>query len=557
MRLRFFFIALFFLTYLVYFSSFFNPFIWDDEQFIYKNVHVIEFNLREIFTKNTIDGAGIMSNYYRPLTTLSFALDTAVWKSNTLGFHLTNTFFHTATAILIMFSVYLLTKRKWTSFWIALIFALHPLQTEAVTYINSRGDSLSAFFGLLSSICTVLYSKKKTIAFSLYNIQHTFSARWFFMGSLLLYAASILSKEIGIATIALSASFIIKEIIDWMRTHKKTAIKNILTTFSSQFILLIVLSLIALGYLLLRATTLNFNNSFNFYAESSQYSESLSVRLATFSKVLWTYWQLLIIPYPLHMERDSEIITSVISFWPILTGIVLLTLVATTLYQLIKKQNSIYLVSCIWFFSLLLPVSGIIPINGILYEHWLYLPSVGFFLFFAELLHAIAQKITWKNSRKYIQVFMILLCCSYAILTIRQNYIWGDEIRFYEYTLQHAQSLRLYNNLGMTYADRKKYDQALKAYSQALTFGISHPSLYHNMANTFVGQQKLKEAQQYYEKALTSEPKFFHSYVPLLSLYLLNKDATAAGKLREQAHHNFSDPQFLKSIDSLVDTTVQ
>lgn len=557
MRLRFSILALFVITYFVYFSSFFNPFIWDDEQFIYKNTHVIEFNLREIFTKNTIDGAGIISNYYRPLTTLSFALDAAVWKSNTLGFHLTNTFFHAASAVVILFSVYLLTKRKWTSFWIALIFALHPLQTEAVTYINSRGDSLSAFFGILSSICVALFSKKKTISFSLYNIQHTFSARWFFICSLLLYAASILSKEIGIATIALSASFILKEIIDLIRTRTETSVKNIFTAFSPQFMLLAALSFIALAYLLLRATTLNFNNSFNFYADTSQYSESLSVRLATFSKVLWTYWQLLIVPHPLHMERESEIITSIVSFWPILTGIVLLALAGTTLYQLIKKHNSIYLVSCIWFFSLLLPVSGIIPINGILYEHWLYLPSVGFFLFFAELLHAIAQKVTWTQSKKTIQIVMIFLCSSYAILTIRQNYLWADEVRFYEYTLQYARSLRLYNNLGMTYADRKKYDLALEAYSQALTFGIPHPSLYHNMANTFVSQQKLKEAQEYYEKALTSEPKFFHSYVPLLSLYLLNKDIPAANKLREQAHRNFSDPQFLKSIDSLVDTTVQ
>ena len=77
-------------TFLAYFSSFSNPFIWDDEQFITSNAYVRNFDIGKIFTTNTVAGAGVQSNYYRPLTTLSFAVDTAIWGSNPFGFHLTN-----------------------------------------------------------------------------------------------------------------------------------------------------------------------------------------------------------------------------------------------------------------------------------------------------------------------------------------------------------------------------------------------------------------------------------------------------------------------------------
>lgn len=549
MRFRNLLLILCLVTCITYISSIFNPFIWDDEQFIYKNAHVLTFNLPGIFTKNTIDGAGEISNYYRPLTTLTFAVDHAVWGLQPFGFHLTNIFLHTASALLVAVILYVLTKRKMMSFWIALIFALHPLQTEAVTYINSRGDSLSAFFGLLSAIFFWLCIYKKKYSFVLYNLKISIQTYWFGAGSIIFYICSIFSKEIGIVTIALLVCVALKKIFEELFSRKKMTVKNIFTQNKASFILLSLLMSIAFGYLFLRGTVLNFDNSFDFYSDDSLYSKSTIVRLSTFSRVLWTYWSLLLIPYPLHMERSQDIITSIFSFWPIVTTATIAVLLCIALYRLLYKKSANTLIGLVWFFALLLPVSGILPINGILYEHWLYLPLVGFFLFIADVFSFLPPRImTW---------LALAMCVLFSILTIRQNYIWGDEIRFYEYTLTQAQSQRLYNNLGMSYAGRAKYDKALEAYTKALSFGSDHPSLYHNIANTYVALGKFDQAIYYYEKALTIQPTFFHSYLPLISLYVQENKIDMARKLATQAHQHFTDTYFLTQIDMQIQDTEQ
>lgn len=549
MRFRVLLLILCLVTCITYISSMFNPFIWDDEQFIYKNVHVLTFNLPAIITKNTIDGAGDISNYYRPLTTLSFAFDHAIWGLQPFGFHFTNIILHIATAVLVAVVLYVLTKRKVMSFLIALIFAVHPLQTEAVTYINSRGDSLSAFFGLLSALCFWLYIHKKKYSYMLYNIKVTIHTFWFCAASSIFYICSIFSKEIGIVTLALLVCIALKTIFDDVFTMKKMTIKKILTQNKASSLLLCFLICVAIGYLILRDTILNFNNSFDFYSDHSLYSESMLVRLATFSRVLWTYWSLMLVSYPLHMERSQNIITSIFSFWPIVTTATIVVLLCLALYRLLYKKSTNAMIGMVWFFALLIPVSGIVPINGILYEHWLYLPLVGFFLFIADVLSFLPPRIlAW---------LALAMCTIFSILTIRQNYIWGDEIRFYEYTLTHAQTQRLYNNLGMSYAARAKYDKALAAYTKALSFGLDHPSLYHNIGNTYVALEQSDQAIYYYEKALTIQPTFFHSYIPLISLYVKEKKIDMARKISAQAHQYFTDTYFLTQIDRQIQDTEQ
>ena len=104
---------------LVYTPSLTNKLFWDDEQFIYNNQHVKRFDIVKIFTTNTIDGAGETSNYYRPLTTLSFAFDYQLWGINPIGYHLTNTLLHTSAGVLVFLLLLSLGMTKKPAFTIA------------------------------------------------------------------------------------------------------------------------------------------------------------------------------------------------------------------------------------------------------------------------------------------------------------------------------------------------------------------------------------------------------------------------------------------------------
>ena len=172
----------------VYLNSFNNEFFWDDEDLITKNVYVQSFRVDKFFTENEIAGVGQVSNYWRPLLLISFALDYKLWGLHPIGFHLTNTLFHIFNAWLLFFIFgYLLAKKLnndrgyLLSFLASLIFLIHPLQTEAVTYTAGRGDPMSALLSLLAIGAYVLFrEKKRPCALA---------------GSLIFFAAALMVKE--------------------------------------------------------------------------------------------------------------------------------------------------------------------------------------------------------------------------------------------------------------------------------------------------------------------------------------------------------------------------
>src|SRR5260221_7729681 len=394
-------------TFLAYFSSFSNPFIWDDEQFITRNVYVQNFDIQKIFTTNTVAGAGVQSNYYRPLTTLSFAIDAKIWGQNPFGFHLTNFLLHLGAGLMLFFllvelfswgakpgTVRYLAKAGaglYPAFFIALFFLIHPVQTEAVTYINSRGDSLYAFFlfGSLWLFASSLRGRSKAtdaaiskgsrlLRFARYRTVLGFTRNDVIriLAVIGFFVASLLSKEIALAGVGLFIVILIlsffrhsadsersvenSRIRSWMRLTQDDNIKK-------GIIIIGLIVLIIIAYIILRFTVLRFANIVNFYGGDNQYTRSLAIRLFTFCKVLWTYLGLLLWPYPLHMERSIELVRSFFSFWVL--GILGLFggLGIFGIFEIKKRGTAWILFGLLWFLIMLVPSSGIIPINGILY----------------------------------------------------------------------------------------------------------------------------------------------------------------------------------------------
>jgi len=175
---------------LAYGLSLSNKFVWDDEQFIVRNRFIREFEyVDEIFRTNTIAGAGEVSNYYRPLTTLSFLGTYKLFGLSEFWFHATNTLLHVGAGVVLYLFLKELKMGEKASFWISLVFLVHPIQTEAVVYANSRGDSLYTLFLFLG----------------LWVFARSFRDKrwWLTWVAVLFYGLSVLSKEIGLAGLSL------------------------------------------------------------------------------------------------------------------------------------------------------------------------------------------------------------------------------------------------------------------------------------------------------------------------------------------------------------------
>jgi len=282
---------------------------------------------------------------------------------------------------------------------------------------------------------------------------------------------------------------------------------------------------------------LNFINTFNLYTEENVFTENLHFRLFTFFKVLTIYFGLIFWPANLHMERSVEIATSLNSVSVIFGGIIFIGLLALAFKYF--KKFPVFSFGILWFFIGLAPTSNIlIPISGILYEHWLYLPIIGISLIVVWLGIKLAQK--YKIQKLLLVIFVILLIAM-SIQTITRNSQWKDPITFYEQTLKYSpNSYRIVNNLGMAYDDKNDYGQAEKMYKRAISLDSSNPVAYHNLGNTYKKMGKKDLAIESFQAAIKLDPKFFFSYNALINIYLENKEYEKAKQVLQQRNKYYN-----------------
>lgn len=508
------FILLIFVTFAGYAFSLNNEFVWDDEQFIYNNVYVKEFNIQKIFTLNTTAGAGESSTYFRPLTTLSFAIDHAIWGLNPFGFHLTNTLLHLLVGLLLFCYLRILKFSKLASLTISSIFLVHPVQTEAVVYTNSRGDSMYALWTMTSLVSFALLLTKKYPRISIYDLKIILDKKVLFFTTIIAYLLAILGKEIGIASLGLlGLTFLFLHLQNQTLAINKV-FKNKLEIFS-----IITSTFIAIAYMLIRSMLIKIPTSLNIYFEGTRYGQSLYVRLHTFALALWNYFKLIFFPYPLHMDRNLEIQENSISIWLVATIILVIALIIIAIKE--HKNNKTHYITfgSLWFLCMLIPVSGIIPVNGLIYEHWLYLPMIGFLILMYGLKKLLIPKDLQKNINKILLWLLLIIIFIYVSLTVRQNFIWGHPIRFYEHTLKYANSARLHNNLAMAYADEQYFESAIEEYQKAIEINDVYPQTHYNLGNLYLSLEQYELAKKEYDTAIKMDKYFYLPYLKLIAIY--------------------------------------
>jgi hypothetical protein len=477
---------LFFLTFFVYGNTLGNELFYDDEQFIYKNIFVQSFDIVSFFTRNVDAGAGVVSNYYRPLLLLSFGIEHLLVGNTPFLYHLTNLLFQAGSGIFLYILLIKLFQNKLIALCTSILFIIHPLQTEAIAYVSGRGDPMGMFFMLLS-----VYLSFKT------TLRGKLAAGFFFI-------CALLSKELTIITpliIFLCHMAVRKDITN---KHIKEALKTSLPFIGINVI-----------YIILRLTVLNFANTLNFYNGHNIYSDSIVVRLITFLSLLPQYLNLVLYPRILFIDRNATIVMSPNAI--ILATFILICLLGGCAFYW-RKKSVIPLFAFLFFFIAFIPTSGLIPINGIFFEHFFYYPSVGFFLFLSYLLYLLFTHI--EKHLQGVLLSIIVVCLGLlSIRSISRNAQWHDPITFYTQTLTHTQSARIYNNLAMSYADSGEQKKAIDMYKSSIKLADFYPQSHYNLGNSYADLGDLSSAESEYKKSLQMNPYFYQSYLKLFALY--------------------------------------
>lgn len=480
---------------LVYLNSLSNQFVYDDE-FTIVNNHFIKTwnNLPLLFSREYFKFSGELS--YRPVVTLTYFIDYALWKLNPFGFHLTNTLLHTINAVLLFFLFTQVFNHRMVSLIAVLIFLCHPVLSEAVNAVSYREDLLGATFFLAAFL---LYLKTT-------KVERRFTPLYF--ASLVCYLFGVFSKEMAIT---LPFFIFFYDII----LTKKPNLSHKLICYYPGYIVVTVF------YLMIRFVILH--NPIESHV--SYPGDSVFVNFLTMSRVLASYIKLFFFPFNLCADYVVPN-TSFLLDTSFILSFVILSTVAVITYRMFFHSKGIFF-SLVWFFISILPVLNIVPIENIMAERYLYLPILGFCMLGGTLIVHQNNKfgLLDKKNRFLLWNFvtitiLIIVLIIFFVTTVRRNFIWMDQTVLWSDTAKRSpDSFKAHNNLGNIYRDAGRLDEAIAEFKHALALYDDYMDAHNNLGVTYRKKGMLDEAMLEYQKALRLNPRYPYAHNNLGVLY--------------------------------------
>jgi tetratricopeptide (TPR) repeat protein len=455
--------------------------------------------MQVIFKKLT---SGVEHVPYRPLRWISYAIDYQFSGLNPLGYHISNIFFHVLTTLFVFFTISALVENYRVALCAALIFAVHPVHTDCVTYLSGRRDILSTLFYILGFYFFLKSRKKKRVSLLL----SAFGA----------YLLAIASKEMAVTLPVICFFYdLIQRIPDKGSLSKRisTAINE---TFSSHKLLYITFTLLALLFTYYKVVVKSPSNKEGFYGGS------FSTQLLTVVEILVYYIKLLLLPINLIADYSYNSFPLAHSLYEpsVVFAFIVLGALAYLTLRLLSADKMVAF-AIIWFFVTLLPVCHIFPHHELLAEHYLYLPSFGFVLAVALLFE---RMLTSAKRKQLYYVAFALVILLFSVRTVWRNYDWRDGFTLWTKTVKTVPNcVRALNNLGIEYFNKNRFKDAKILYQRAAQIQPVYGKAYYNLGNLYRAQKQYKEAMQMYKKAAQLNPKNFRVHNNLGNAYAMLK----------------------------------
>lgn len=453
---------------LLYLPALRHDFVVDDRYLVTENPYIKSWRYLPQMLSQDAGNIWAVTNYWsywRPVFSISLALDYSLWGLNPFGFHLTNILLHVINTVLL----YLLGKKLQNStsagLFASLLFALHPIQAHAVNVVATRGDLLAALFSLISLHA---FFSKRTIPFAI---------------ALML---ALLSKETSIV-------FPLAALFAWI----------IIPTDRQD--LRLILAFVILGLYLVARLSLGF--SFSLLPLVFSYDASWDIRCLLAFKVLALYFLALFnlfeMPHPfwtveLPLSLNDQYVMSGLLIFLLLLGVIWANL----------KKNPILALGLMWFIIYFLPISNLKQLNQPMAEHWLYIPMIGLNLAFGSALNIPALLLPKFRLIRLGSLAWVVMFLIFAALVVREkSKIYQDEVSFLRAAIRaNPHIARLYSMLGNTYLVRQDIPRAKEFYTKALHLDPDEFWANYRIGFLFYQAGQKDEAKTYLEKVVRSDP---------------------------------------------------
>ncbi len=517
---------------LIYSNTLGTPFIFDDKFRIQDNTHI---RLTQL-TLGGIAEAGFESgDNRRPIPYITFALNYYFHQYDVWGYHLVNIVIHIITGIflylLIKSTLGLPTLRskyetyKWLPFLATLIWIVHPLHTQSVTYIVQRMNTMAAMFYVLS---LYLYIRAR--------IAERKSKKWTLFSGCVLSGVLALGSKQSAATlplfIVLYEWYFFQDLSkDWLRRHLKYF-----------FAIAVLIGLIAAIYL-----GANFWEKLLSIRDFASKEFTFTERVLTQFRVVIYYISLLIIPHPSRLNLDYDFPLSHSLIDPITTlfsMVAIAGLIGLGIY--LAKKERLLSFCILWFFGNLAIESSVIPL-GIIFEHRTYLPSMLVSLMVVSLGYRYIKP-QWAKVAALCAVLVVIMV--FSVWTYERNSIWSDEVTFWrDCVAKSPKKPRPRGNLALALEKKGNFEEAISHYYESLRMKPVPWEAHYNLARILVLQGRIDEGIRHYNEALGINPGFADAHYNLGEALMLQE------RFEEAIRHYHKaleiEPDFAKAHNNL------
>ena len=495
-----------------------NPFQFDSVAYIVNNANLKnpETLLSFEFWKKEFLARGLLR--------ISLALNAYLDDFRPFGYHIFNLAFHILNALLLFFVLEKSLRRfgmeavgwgseriRSVSFFSAVFFLCHPIQTESVIYIMSRSEVIASTFYLAGFLLFQQLLERSSTSHLQYGL--------YFLSIFLIALVGFSVKQIVATLPAIMILYYLCSCPDHspaLQFLKKWrwAITGIIAGVA--------------GFLFYKLLT-----DETFLIGPSRPEEMVGrakYMLSQPSVIVFYYLKMLLFPMNLNIDPDIAVVTSFLSWNFLLPMFCIAFLLLCSLK--VFKTRFVFFFLC-WFFIILSPSSSIVTLHDLAAEHRTYLASAGIFILFACGVAEVTCR--WGETRP-LNITLIFCVFALGIMTMKRNAVWQSELSLWQDTHQKSpHKLRPLINLARAHSLEGNSEKAIQYYQESLVKGPGVFATNYNLGALYLEKGLVTDALRHFQLASRIEPEIPEPFAKLGEIYLSQKNFKLADSYFKRA----------------------
>ena len=491
---------------------------YDDDKYVTENPHV-----KRGISRQSVVWAFTTphSHMWHPLTSLSHLLDCQLFGLEPAWHHLTNLLLHIGSTLLLFGILKRMTGAVWPGFFVAIAFAIHPLNVESVAWVAERKNVLSGFFWMLTIAAYIPYAKRPSIGRYLLLI--------------LVFALAAMTKPI-VVTLPFALLLLDYWPLGRLRLRRQSqeagASEPQLVQAGPQeppalcllaekiplFIISAVLSVITfivsqrggvvsgLGNVPLK---FRFANAFVSY-------------VTYIRKMIWPSKLAVFYPHPFDKLPTWQVVAS---------ALLLLTVTVAVIW--FARSRKYLTVGWLWFLGTLVPVIGLVQVGAqAMADRYAYLTLIGLFIMIAWGLPDLLAK--WRYRKMTLGTLALVGLLTFSVCTRLQLRHWRNNKALFEHAINvTGDNFVMNNNYANVLKKMGQVEKAIDYFYKALRIRPDSPEVHNNLGNALHNLDRTDEAIKHYKKALELRPNFAETHYNLaVALAAQGKTNEAIGEYR-------------------------